>query len=881
MEPDQKKEMTNIETGLTQEEVNQRQKTDGKNVFAEQKETPYIMKFLYSLTDFTTIILLIAAGISFYTEFITQSGHYFEGLLIIAIVLINSALTIFQEGRAEKSLAALKKMNQEEVYVLRDGEHQVISAEELVVGDLVLLENGSLIPADAKLVSTTSFRVDESALTGESEPLDKSEEYQAGKDDVLSDRLDLVFKGTTVSSGRAQAIVTAIGMQTEMGKIASLLNEEKAEKTPLQNRLNKLGKNISILAVLASAIVFALGFYQGEAPLDIFMIAVSLAVAAVPETLTVIVTLTLADGVQKMAKKRAIVRQLPAVETLGSASVICSDKTGTLTENKMRVRRLYIEGGEVTEAHGEFSNHSLEVLKMASLCTNVVVEKDGDELEVLGNPTEAAIVRALEDSYYTIDEITDKYPRIEEIPFDSTRKMMTTFHQMGERFISITKGAFDLLSEKIIYGDLPHASYVNERFGKEALRVIAVGFKVYDEKPENLTAEELENDLHLMGLIGIIDPPRAESKVAIAQAKEAGIKTVMITGDHAVTASAIAVELGIMDKGDSAMTGTELKQLTDDQLDEKIEKQAVFARVTPEDKIRIVKSWQRTGAVVAMTGDGVNDAPALKASDVGCAMGITGTDVAKGAADIILTDDNYATIVDAVAMGRTVYQNIKKTVAFLLSCNISEVFAVLIAMLLGWGSPFTAVHLLFINVVADGLPGFALGREPGDEDNMRQKPLKKNMSIFGGGTWQQIAIGAISFTIISLWAFYIGNNSNTLSHWLMGSAAVGQTMAFLVLSYSSILQVFNVRSEKSIFKVNLLSNKKLVQMALLSIAITTVIAFVPVFQNMFELTSLSLNHWLVVLGLSIIPTIIYEGIKFWRSPEVSQETTQDVAPVKS
>lgn len=502
--------------------------------------------------------------------------------------------------------------------------------------------------------------------------------------------------------------------------------------------MNQLGKRISMIALAAAALVFVIGELQGEPLLEMFMTSISLAVAAVPETLTVIVTLTLAYGVQKMARKHAIIRQLPAVETLGTANVICSDKTGTLTQNEMRVRRVWSKEDEVTNIEDSMTNSAMEILKMAALCTDVTVEQEDDDLVIKGNPTEVAIVRAVEENYHTKAELEEKYPRVNELPFDSERKMMTTVHQMGEKYISITKGAFDVLAPRFSSGDVEQAAIVNDRFGKRALRVIAVGYATYDEEPQDISSEALEKDLRLIGLIGMIDPPRPESKGAIKRAKKAGIKTVMITGDHVVTASAIAKELGILNDPSETLSGSELHQLSDEELDARVKALSVYARVTPEDKIRIVKSWQRTGAVVAMTGDGVNDAPALKASNVGCAMGITGTDVAQSAADMILTDDNFATIVDAVSQGRSVYQNIRKAINFLLSCNISEIFIVLIAMLLGWGAPFTAVQLLFVNVVADGLPGFALGREPAEHGIMDQPPIPKNEGIFARGLLQKL-----------------------------------------------------------------------------------------------------------------------------------------------
>jgi calcium-translocating P-type ATPase len=681
----------------------------------------------------------------------------------------------------------------------------------------------------------------------------------------------MLYKGSTVVNGRGKAVVTATGMQTEMGKIAGLLNSDETQKTPLQKRLNHLGKRISLIALAAAAFVFFIGEMQGEPMLDMFITAISLAVAAVPETLTVIVTLTLAYGVQKMAKKNAIIRKLPAVETLGSANVICSDKTGTLTQNKMRVRRVWTHGDSVVDTEEGMTDEAMEVLSIAALCTDVLVENDDNELEIKGNPTEAAIVRAVEENYHTKAELEEKYPRIGEIPFDSDRKMMTTVHKRGKKFISITKGAFDVLLPKFHYGDVDQAAIVNDRFGKKALRVIAVGFAIHDEEPKEITSEALEKDLRLMGLIGMIDPPRPESKDAIARAKKAGIKTVMITGDHVVTAGAIAKELGIMKSRKEALSGAELQKLTDDELDERVKDLSVYARVTPEDKIRIVKSWQRTGAVVAMTGDGVNDAPALKASDVGCAMGITGTDVAKSAADMILTDDNFATIVDAVARGRSVYQGIRKAINFLLSCNISEIFIVVIAMLLGWGAPFTAVQLLFVNVVADGLPGFALGREPAEAGIMDEKPIPRDEGIFARGLWQKIGLNAAIFTVVTLIGFYVGAFVEHVSYFTPPSLEVGQTVAFLVLAYSSILHVFNVRSSKSIFKIDLATNKSLAQMAWLALAITTAIALIPQTQELFYLVPISMTHWMIAILLSIVPIIVTELIKFHRAPEVDPE----------
>ncbi|HFJ8966492.1 cation-translocating P-type ATPase [Enterococcus faecium] len=859
------------DTGLSSQEVDERRKKQGLNKFNEAPKESMIKKFFRSLSDFTTIVLLIAAVISFYTAFATEHGDLFEGLLIIAIVVINSVLSIVQEGNAEKALESLQDMNKQTATVIRDGKVTTVESEQLVVGDILVLESGDAISADARLIEASQLRVEESALTGESEAVEKDAAFVAKEDESLGDQLNMVFKGCTVAAGRGKAIVTAIGMATEMGKIADLLNENTMQKTPLQVRLNQLGKRISMIALAAAALVFVIGELQGEPLLEMFMTSISLAVAAVPETLTVIVTLTLAYGVQKMARKHAIIRQLPAVETLGTANVICSDKTGTLTQNEMRVRRVWSKDDEVTNIEDSMTNSAMEILKMAALCTDVTVEQEDDDLVIKGNPTEVAIVRAVEENYHTKAELEEKYPRVNELPFDSERKMMTTVHQMGEKYISITKGAFDVLAPRFSSGDVEQAGIVNDRFGKRALRVIAVDYATYDEEPQDISSEALEKDLRLIGLIGMIDPPRPESKGAIKRAKKAGIKTVMITGDHVVTASAIAKELGILNDPSEALSGSELHQLSDEELDARVKSLSVYARVTPEDKIRIVKSWQRTGAVVAMTGDGVNDAPALKASNVGCAMGITGTDVAKSAADMILTDDNFATIVDAVSQGRSVYQNIRKAINFLLSCNISEIFIVLIAMLLGWGAPFTAVQLLFVNVVADGLPGFALGREPAEHGIMDQPPIPKNEGIFARGLLQKIAINAGVFTIVTLFGYYLGSYVDTISPWVDASQHVGQTVAFLILAYSSILHVFNVRSSQSIFKVNLATNKALFEMALLALAITTAVALLPFTQELFGLVHISLNHWFLVGILSIVPIAVNELIKFHRLPEAEEE----------
>ncbi|MGY3777720.1 cation-translocating P-type ATPase [Isobaculum melis] len=850
----------NREIGLTEEQVLKKRESYGMNEFESIKKDSFLKKFFMQMGDLTTIILIVAAAISLYMAITIHEGDYVEAILIISIVILNALLGVIQENNAEKSLEALQNMNKQMSSVMRYGEIISIPAEELVPGDLLVLEAGNMISADARLIDVVSLRVEESPLTGESIPIEKEANAVVAADAPIGDRLNMVYSGCMVANGRGLAIVTATGMNTEMGRIAALLNNEKTSMTPLQERLNRLGKNISLLALAAAAVVFFIGYAQNEPVLEMFMTAVSLAVAAVPETLMVIVTLTLSFNVQKMVKKHAIIRRLPAVETLGSASVICSDKTGTLTQNKMTVQRVWTRGNNIIDTENAMSDEALSIIKMGVLCSNAFIDRSEAIENGIGDPTELAIVQLYEDYDYYKTDLLESYPRVAELPFDSDRKLMTTVHELGEGgYISITKGAFDRIESLCSDGDIQQATHINYNFGKKALRVIAVAFKRYDTLPTELTSETLENDLQLLGLIGMIDPPRPESKGAIAKAAKAGIKTVMITGDHILTASAIARELGILTCEKEAMTGADLAKMTDEELIRDVYKYSVYARVSPEDKIRIVKAWQANGEVVAMTGDGVNDAPALKASDVGCAMGITGTDVAQSAADMILTDDNFATIVDAVAHGRTVYANIRKAVHFLLSCNISEIFIVLISMLLGWGAPVIAIQLLFINVIADGLPGFALSREKPDADIMEQPPIPKEQSIFAGGLGKDIAFHSVIFTVLTLLGYYMGSFVTISS--IQPSHEVGQTMAFLILGLSSIIHVLNCRSKYSIFKIKFNSNRRLLEMAIISIGIIIAVALIPLFQEMFQLVDIGDYHWRLVVLFSILPLVIVELVK--------------------
>lgn len=850
-----------VQTGLSPQQVIQSREKNGANVFDAEKKVSLVKKILLSLNDVATIILLIAAAISLIATYFENSGNYFESLLIIGIVVINSALAIIQEGKAEDSLAALQNLNRTQVKVVRDGHIMQLDADDVVVGDILVVENGSAIAADARLIEAVALQAEESALTGESLPVEKDAHATFTSDDAvdLGERSNMVYRGTTIVNGHGRAIVTAVGMQTEMGKIASLLrNEANTPLTPLQRRLVQLGKNISWLAIGAAIIVLGLGIAQGMDLKHIFLTAISLAVAVVPETLAVIVTMTLALGVQRIAKKHAIIRRLPAVETLGTTNIIASDKTGTLTQNKMTVRKVWHAQHDALVAVTD--ELAQEVLSLGALSTNVTVKSVDEQKIYDGLPTEVALVRALA-AENSRDQLLLQYPLVDQIPFNSTKKRMTTVHQRPDGgYIAITKGAFDVLLPMVKHDNQQRAEAVNKLFGTQALRVLTITYKTFDTMPVTPTQAFYEQDLTLVGLVGIIDPPRPESAPAVEKARQAGVRTIMITGDHAETASAIAREIGILRDGDQTITGSELAQLSDDTLDQNIQKYSVYARVTPTDKIRIIKAWQRQEATIAMTGDGVNDAPALKAADVGISMGETGTDVAREASDIILTDDNFATIINAISEGRGVYVKVRKTINFLLSANISELFVILIAMLLGWGSPLLPVQLLFINLVADGLPGFALSREPMLTNVMNQSPMPKNAKLFGQGLGRQIGLNATLFTVVTLIAIWIGQNL-TLGGQLP-NAEVGQTMAFIILSLTSIWHVFNIRSSQSLFTVSYSANKTLVNMAVLATFITLAISLLPLTQSLFGLTSLSVAHWTVILVLSILPTIVIELVKY-------------------
>ena len=845
-----------MDAGLSQQEAQSRLEKYGANKLAEKKKKTNLRRFLEQFQDVMIVILLAAAAVSFV---VACFGHdpmeFFEPLLILLIVILNAILGVVQESKAEKALDALKNMSAPHARVLRDGKEQLLDASQLVPGDIIHLEAGDFIPADARLLKSVSLKSEESALTGESVPSEKDADVPVEENAPLGDRSNMVFSGCSVTYGTATAVVTATGMQTEMGKIAGLLEGEEETQTPLQQKLAQLGKYLGFVALAACAVIFVVGLLNGIPVLEIFMTAVSLAVSAIPEGLPAIVTIVLAIGVQRMVKKNALIRRLPAVETLGSASVICSDKTGTLTQNRMTLTKVWVEGQSQLESiSSENSPAARKLLQYGTLCCDgsVTFGADGSEQHI-GDPTETAILVAAHKNGMEQDALGKEYPRLAELPFDSDRKLMTTVNRIDGELIAIVKGAFDMMATRCVQGDLEAAREKNDEMSRQALRVLAVGYRKLDQLPQELTSEELENGLTLLGLVGMIDPPRPEAKEAVALCRQAGIKPVMITGDHVVTASAIAKELGILSEGDRAITGAELDAMSDQQLDQEVEHISVYARVSPENKIRIVKAWQHRGQVVSMTGDGVNDAPALKAADIGCAMGITGTDVAKGAADMTLTDDNFATIVHAVREGRGIYANIRKVVGFLLGTNIGEVLTVFFAMILWHKTPLLSMQLLWINLVTDSLPAISLGMEAVESDVMDHKPKPKDEGIFAHGLGIQVVLQGCMFALLTLVAFFLGERYG-------GSLEAGQTMAFLVLALTQIVQAFNMRSEYSLFRIGPFTNRKLNGTALLSLALVCLVLFTPV-GIAFGMVILPAWLYLVGLGLILVPLVVMELAK--------------------
>lgn len=847
------------EKGLSQSIVTEKQKKYGKNELIAQKKEGISKTIFNQLKDFSTIVLMTAAVLSFLLALRHQEG-FIEPIVIIAIVIMNIVLAVTQEGKAEKALEALAGLNSPTCVVLRDGSWQVINTVEVVPGDIIQLEAGSFIPADARLLESTSLFIDESALTGESEPSEKNAQVELSGKVPIGDQINMVFSSCLVTAGRGTAVVTSTCMDTQMGQIAGFLNDTKKSKTPLQVRLDRVGKTISGIAIVSAVFLFIVGMNQGEDFWTMILLAVSLAVAAVPETLSLIVTLSLSNGVKKMVKKNTLIRKLPAVETLGNTSIICSDKTGTLTQNKMSIKRLWIDGAEPFKDFDEFSEKQLTFLKMMAIASNATVEAEPDgSLKFIGNPTEIAIMRLLSDKGIQKSSIEAEYTKVAEIPFSSERKMMTTIVKDPDgRYIVLCKGAIDRLP--LIHSEL-EISEIHDSFAKDALRVIALGIRYIDELPSENDYEKLENDLQLSGIIGLIDPPRPEAIEAIKRAKKAGIRTIMITGDHSATAGAIARDMGILTDGQKILTGTQLEEISDDDLHNEIQDYSVYARVSPEDKIRIVKAWQKKGEIVSMTGDGVNDAPALKAADVGIAMGQAGTEVAKNAADVVLTDDNFATIIEAVNEGRNVYANIRRVIYFLLVCNLSEIIIVLFSQLIGWGIVVTPVMLLLINVLGDGIPGLHLAKETSDPRIMSNGPISRKESFFSKGLLKVIVCQTIICSVVVLGGFYIGAFINFDPN-VAASHLAGQTLAFVILGLTSILHIFTVRSRKSIFKNTLRNNWSLVISSVAMTAVIVLLAVIPSIGKFLGLTGVGIYHWFVIIGLTIIPTIVAEIGKY-------------------
>ena len=889
---------TSIQNGLSTEEVKKRQEKYGDNALKAKKKKSLFQKFLAQFKDFSIIILIIAAIVSGIVG-ISNGEGVTDTIIILIVVIANAIIGVTQEAKAEKSLEALQKLTDHASKVVRDGQITVIPAKELVPGDVVLLDTGDFIPADLRVVDAVNLKSQESSLTGESVPVEKNIDVIEDTEVGVGDRINMLFSSSLVTYGRGKGIVVATGMETEVGKIAGMLDNTEEQITPLQEKLNKLGKTLGIAALVICAFIFAIGLIQGKEPIHMFMTAVSLAVAAIPEGLVAVSTIVLAIGVQKMVKKNAIVKRLPAVETLGSATVICSDKTGTLTQNKMTVEKIFINSNTnyVENYKGNVDSDLTQLIYANMLCNDTKISNDGN---LTGDPTETALV----DMAFKLDfdpSVYDRMPRLEEIPFDSDRKLMTTVNEVNGKYIVYTKGGVDELlhicTGYVLNGeiktDLENYSKVirknNEEMAKEALRVLACAYKEIDHKPTKEDMENIENNLIFVGMVGMIDPPREEAKKAVEKCKTAGIKTVMITGDHKITATAIAKKLGILENEDEAITGADLEKMTDEDLEKNVRHYSVYARVSPEHKVRIVKAWQKNGEIVAMTGDGVNDSPALKTANIGCAMGVVGTDVAKEAADVILTDDNFATIVSAVEEGRRIYDNILKVIQFLLSSNVGEVVVLFLATLC---TPLFAswfgitdithleillpIHILWINLVTDSLPALALAFDPANQDIMKRKPAKPGKGVFTKGmTWRVIYQG-VMIGLLTLGAFMIGLATTTepINGLSLDESKieVGQTMAFVTLAMSELVHVFNVRNnKKSIFKTKVFNNSKLIWAILASAVLMISILLIPALRNIFSIPVLPSQNVIELIALIFAPLVIVEIFKLFKINSTKDE----------
>ena len=834
----EKKLNTDFCKGLNTDEVLKRQNQYGKNELENTKKEGIIIKFFKQFNDFMIIILIMASIVSAGVSWYQGENDYIDSIIIIAIVVLNAIMGVLQEAKAEKSIESLKKMTPQMSKVIRNEKEMEVPSETLTIGDVIILEAGNRVPADCRIIESFNLKVEESSLTGETEGVEKNGDTVCKKGIPLGDIVNMVFMGSTVVNGHARVVVTEVGMDTKVGKIANMIIENESPETPIQKKLNQVGKILGVICLIICLVIFVIGIIKKIPPMEMFMTSVGLAVAAIPEGLPAIVTIMLSIGVTKMAKRNSIIRKLPAVETLGSSNVICSDKTGTLTQNKMKV----------VEIRSENPNFAME---LATMCTDSKIEKNNGKIEVVGEPTEMALVEVAYKNKLDKMQLYQSMSRVNEIPFDSTRKLMTTVHKLANgKYRIITKGAPDVLLNRCIGMQKENVLKENEKMANKALRVIAVAYKEVDSLPNKLESSIIENNLNFVGLIGMIDPPREGVKEAVETCKKAGIKTVMITGDHIATAKAIAEKIGIYSKKDRAITGEELDKLEQETFEKEIQKFTVFARVTPEHKVRIVKAWQKNGAVVAMTGDGVNDSPALKSADIGIAMGKGGTDVAKNAADMILVDDNFVTIVDAVKQGRNIYDNIRKAIHFLIATNIGEIVTIFMGLVLGLQSPLLAIQLLWINLVTDSLPAIAIGLETPEKDIMERKPMDSKKGIFADGLWSKIILEGIMIGMLTLIAFSIGNKYYGVE--------VGRTMAFISMGLLELVHSFNIKSEKSIFKVGILENKFLIGSFILGIFVQTIVVFIPALANIFNVTNLTGVQWGITLGISLLPIPIME-----------------------
>ncbi len=838
------KELDVTPNGLSSSEAKARGEKYGANQLEEGKKKSVARIFFEQFMDFLVIVLIAAAVIS------AIMGDVESTVVILAVITMNAILGTVQTVKAESSLDSLKKMAAPMAKVMRDGKIAVIPGKDVTIGDIIVLEAGDSVSADARIIECASLKCAESALTGESLPVEKSIDAVDG-DVALGDRCNMVFSGSFVTYGRALAVVTGIGKDTEMGKIATLLKNTEEKKTPLQVSLDSFGQKLTIIILVLCAIIFTVSvFVQGKEVMDTFLFAIALAVAAIPEALSSIVTIVLSFGTQKMAKENAIIRKLQAVEGLGSVSVICSDKTGTLTQNKMTVKKIYTAGKIIAAADADFNDPVQEpLLRTSLLCCDAVVDEDGE----VGDPTETALVRFGEDHGFDEMITRDKYPRLSEIPFDSDRKMMSTVHDNNGSLIMVTKGAVDVMLSRCIITDEEKAEIekVNEQFSNEGLRVLAFACKGVENTCIGI---DDENNMSFLGLISMMDPPRVESKAAVAECIKAGIRPVMITGDHKITASAIAREIGILTDDTIAVEGSMIDSMTDEELREFVPRVSVYARVSPEHKIRIVRAWQDRGNLVSMTGDGVNDAPALKQADIGVAMGITGTEVSKDAAGMILTDDNFATIVKAVKNGRNVYANIKKAIGFLLSGNTAGILAVLYASVMNLPVPFAAVHLLFINLLTDSLPAIALGLEPHSDDVMNEKPRPRNEGILTKSFLTDVIVEGLVIATATIIAFHIGLAA--------GGAAFDSTMAFATLCLSRLFHGFTSKSKKAVlFTKKMFNNTALIGAFVVGVLFLSLVIFVPFLSGVFEVAQLSMGLIGAIVGLSFGSMVVNQIIK--------------------